>query len=213
MKVERRIFVAFLILLSVALLPARASDEIPELATALSLFSAHAGDDGIRVNWTLDRQSPTIVKFRVYRGYADAGHFAVLAELPSHGGQNDAHYAYTDTLAIPGVTYYYKLGAAGQSSESVFPVVISAAVQPAAGSVGSANDPVTLLPGKKLELYVREAGHVQLNLIAPAETQPIVDDELSPGIYELEPPANGSPLRLRVTHDNGFSRDLDWPLQ
>ena len=137
----------------------------------------------------------------------------MLADVAPHDGQQNTNYAFTDTLAIPGVTYYYKLGAVGQASESVFPVVISAALKPDNANLGDDKDPVTLLPGEKLELYVRARGQVQLDLLNSGESQPLVNDELAPGIYEIEPPADVIPLKLRLTHDSGFTRDLSWPLQ
>ena len=143
-----RMFFALILLVGTS---ARA-EEMPELATLLALFSANASDHGnIRLNWTLDQQSPTVVKFRIYRGYEELGNFSVLSEIPFRGESGQADYLYQDTSAIPGVTYFYKLAAQGQLNESIFPVVISAAV-PVGSTLGGQNaeSPALVLPGEKL---------------------------------------------------------------
>ncbi|MFZ5433968.1 MAG: hypothetical protein ACOZB3_09370 [Calditrichota bacterium] len=188
--------------------------DIPELSSILSLFTAQAtSQEGVRINWTLDRQSPTITKFRIYRGYEEVGNFAVLVEISSHSAANDVDYSYKDTTALRGVSYYYKLAAVGQSSESVFPVVITATPLPS----GVAHDmqnmaPASILPGNRIALYVREPGRIRLDVVSPP-SKALVDDELRPGIYEFDPPATGQgEVTLRIRHDTDFSEDIQWPI-
>ncbi len=162
-----RIMLALILLVSTS---ARAQD-MPELATLLSLFSANAADNGnIRLNWSLDQQSPAIVKFRIYRGYEELGGFSILTEVSFHAENGQADYLYQDTSAIAGVTYYYKLAAQGQIQESIFPVVISAAV-PVGQKLGdqSAESPAVVLPGEKLRVYMRQAGHLRVERSDPRQ--------------------------------------------
>ncbi|MBU0690537.1 hypothetical protein KKC97_13560 [bacterium] len=209
----KTLFAGILALLSINISLAQTESSAADLSTVLSLFSAHASNTGIRVNWSLDRQSPAIFGFRLYRGYASAGHFAVLTELMPHASNGSLAYAYTDTSAIPGVTYYYKLTSIGQSAESVFPVVISAAVtDPNTEAEIDANAPLALLPGEKIQLYVRKQGQVQLEQIEP-EQRALVNDVLVPGIYEFTSPADGARSLLRLKHEDGFEADIQWPLQ
>ncbi len=101
---------------------AASSNETLDLSSLLSLFSAHALPTGVvRLNWTLEKQSPTIIQFRIYRGYEDVGNFDLLADVPPHSSMD---YSFVDTTARPGVSYYYKVAASAQQVESVFPVVI-----------------------------------------------------------------------------------------
>jgi len=189
------------------------SDEIPELSSVLSVFTARAaGANGVRLNWTLDRQSPTILGFRIYRGYEEFGNFAVLAEIPSHSAANDVDYTYPDESARFGVSYYYKLAAVGQQSESVFPVVITATPMPSgADRTREELAPAIILPGARIALYVRARGRTRLDVIPQGRT--LVDDVLKPGIYEFDPPAGAEkPLRLRISRDDGFSEEILWPV-
>ncbi|MCB9366191.1 MAG: hypothetical protein H6506_03715 [Calditrichaeota bacterium] len=207
MQLVRMMF-AFLL---VACTSARAGD-MPELATLLSLFSANAADDGrIRLNWTLDQQSPTIVKFRIYRGYEEFGNFSVLTEVTFHAELEHADYLYQDTSAIPGVTYYYKLAAQGQLNESIFPVVISAAV-PLGVQLGEQveQDPVLILPGAKLRLYMRKAGHLVVTRTMP-EMKTLLDGDLAAGVYEIDSSASKQTLTIKL--DGQFEKSVAWPLQ
>jgi hypothetical protein len=205
--------IGIIIALSVRPVPAQTNSEALDLTTVLSLFSAHAATEGIRINWTLDRQSPAIFSFRIYRGYASSGHFAVLTDINPRSANGVMDYAFTDTSAIPGVTYYYKLAARGQSAESVFPVVISAAVT--SQKMNAANEmsaPVSLLPGDKIELYVRKPGRVQLDIIEPMQ-RALVNDTLAPGIYEFESAHSDGKSLLRLRHEDGYQTDIQWPLK
>jgi len=189
-------------------------NEIPELSSVLSLYTAQATTaEGVRLNWTLDHQSPTIVKFRIYRGYEEAGNFAVLTEITAHTAASDVDYSYQDTTALPGVSYYYKLAALGQSSESVFPVVITATpLLPGVDRDMQNLSPASILPGDRISLYVREPGRIRLDVISPSQ-KALVDDVLRPGIYEFDPPNNGhGEFTLRVRHDTDFSQDVAWPV-
>lgn len=190
---------------------ARAQD-MPELATLLSLFSANATENGkIRLNWTLDQQSPAIVKFRIYRGYEELGGFSVLTEAPFHHENGQADYLYQDTSAIPGVTYYYKLAAQGQIQESIFPVVISAAV-PVGLKIGDQNaeSPAIVLPGEKLRVYLRQAAHLRVERSTP-DKKLLVDSELAAGIYEFDSTNTAQTIKLNV--DGAFEKTVTWPLQ
>jgi hypothetical protein len=186
---------------------------IPELSTLLVLFSANAtSSEGVRLNWTLDRQSPTIVSFRIYRGYEEVGNFAVIADVPIRQGKDTMDYAFSDTGARGGVTYYYKIASLGQNSESVFPVVITA-TRPLPGESTVAHElpPVSILKGNKIALYVRNGGHVKLQIALPSQI--LVNDSLKPGIYEFDPPPNAKAgLRLHLEHDTGFTTDVNWPV-
>jgi hypothetical protein len=204
-------------LLSAALLisaisnnPAQASDETLDLSSLLSLFSAHAlPAGGVRLNWTLEKQSPTILQFRIYRGYEDVGNFDVLAEVPTHAATD---YSFTDTTAQSGVSYYYKVAAAGQRNESVFPVVISATVQIGKDQTAQTEDlPLMILPGKRVSLYVRRAGHVQLSAVM-SPPKALVDDSLRPGIYEFDL-SSTQPVTLRLHHENGYTAEVIWPIR
>jgi hypothetical protein len=189
-------------------------ETVPELSSALSLFSAQATTtDGVRLNWILDHQSPTIVRFRVYRGYDEIGNFAVLAEIAARSGADSMEYSYQDISARPLVSYYYKLAAVGQNSESVFPVVITACLPQA----GSARDTVlpaaTILRGDAITVYVRRTGHVKLTSVS-SDTRTLVDQELQPGIYELQTPAGATrPLKLRLEHSEGLTKEFRWPIE
>ena len=213
MRMIRTFFAFTVIFLSVNTSIAQTGANLSDLSTVLSLFSAHAGNSGIRVNWSLDRQSPAIFGFRIYRGYASAGRFAVLTELKPHASNGSLAYTYTDTSAISGVTYFYKLASFGQASESVFPVVISAAVTDSnVESKLDANTSLTLLPGEKIKLYVRKKGRVQLDQIEP-EQRALVNDVLVPGIYEFTSPSEGKSSLLRLKHEDGYEADIPWPLR
>jgi hypothetical protein len=205
------------LLLSVALIVstvpesfAQGSDETLDLSSLLSLFSAHAlPAAAVRLNWTLEKQSPTILQFRIYRGYEDVGNFEVLAEVPTHAATD---YSFTDTTAQPGVSYYYKVAAAGQRNESVFPVVISATVQIGKDQTAQTEDlPLMILPGKRVSLYVRRAGHVQLSAVT-SPPKALVDDSLRPGIYEFDL-SSTEPVTLRLHHENGYTAEVTWPIQ
>lgn len=209
-----------LLLISAALLISTVRDSIAQegnetldLSSLLSLFSAHAlPSGGVRLNWTLERQSPTILQFRIYRGYEDVGNFDVLTEVPRLTANGNAEYSFTDTTARPGVSYYYKVAAAGQRVESVFPVVISATVRTAQNQTGQGEElPVMILPGKRVSLYVRRGGHVQLSAVSnPAKA--LVDDSLRPGIYEFDLPATQA-VTLRLHHESGYTSEVTWPVQ
>lgn len=212
MRITKAFLSVILLSLSICYSHAQTDTTPPDLSTVLSLFSAHAGSSGIRVNWSLDKQSPAIYGFRLYRGYASAGHFAVLTELEPHASNGSLAYVYTDTSAIPGVTYYYKLASIGQSAESVFPVVISAAVSdPRLTSETEQDIPLFLLPGDKIQLYVRKKGRVQLDQVEP-EPHALVNDTLAPGIYEFTSPAGSAPSELHLKHEDGYEADIRWPL-
>lgn len=190
---------------------ARASD-MPDLATLLALFSANAADDGrIRLNWSLDQQSPAIVKFRIYRGYEEYGSFSVLAEIPFHAENGKADYLYQDTSAIPGVTYYYKLAAQGQLNESIFPVVISAAV-PLGASLGGQFEeaPVLLLPGSTMLVYLRKGGRLLIERTAP-ERKLLLEGEMSAGVYEIDSSTVSQTIILKL--GESFSQTVNWPIQ
>jgi len=193
---------------------AQSSSNLPELSSLLSLFSAHAlPSGGVRINWTLEQQSPTIVNFRIYRGYEDVGNFAVLSEVAVHEAADVLDYSFPDTTARPGVSYFYKLAAVGQSSESVFPVVISATPRMGDGSDKAVDAmPVMLLPGNNISLYVRHTGHVRLDLVS-GNRKPLVDDTLQPGIYEFDAPAGQKQVTLHLSHESGYEADITWPLQ
>jgi hypothetical protein len=186
--------------------------DIPELSTVLSLFSAHAASDGVRLNWTLDKQSPTIVQFRIYRGYDEVGNFAVLSDVKVHPASDSVNYSYADNSIRPGVSYFYKIAALGQKSESVFPVVITA-TPPVPGQLSTAGKDLavaSILSGEKISLYVRKTGHVKLEISSPS-AQALVDDILQPGIYEFDPPAKT--LNLHLEHDNGLNTEIPWPIK
>jgi hypothetical protein len=207
------IFLILVIILPFCPALSQANADAPDLTTVLSLFSAHASMEGIRVNWSLDQQSPAIFGFRIYRGYASAGHFAVLTEMETRSANGAMSYTFTDTSAISGVTYYYKLAAIGQASESVFPVVISAAVTSSSSdSPLETNAPVKLLPGDRIELYVRKQGRVQLDIIEPVQ-RALVNDILAPGIYEFDSVQTGVNTRLRLSHEDGYLVDINWPIK
>jgi len=198
-----------LLLLSLCWIPAAHAEDMPELATLLSLFSANATEDGnIRLNWSLDQQSPAVVNFRIYRGYEELGGFSVLAEVPLHG--NSPEYLFQDASAIPGVTYYYKLAAQGQLNESVFPVVISAAL-PVGGVLGGQQKdaPVMILPGESLRLYVRESGHVKIERTSP-DPKVLLDDTLAAGVFEI---SSKGKQTLKVVAGPSFEQTVDWPLK
>ncbi len=212
-------FLLMLLVLALFVFPsasraAQPSTEVPELCSILSLFSAHANSpDGVRLNWTLDKQSPTILSFRIYRGYEELGNFAVLVEVPVHTTKDAMEYSLTDTTVRAGVSYFYKLAAVGQKSESVFPVVITA-TPPMPGETNAGHElaPVAIVKGDKIALYVRSGGHVKLAIALPAKT--LVDDNLKPGIYEFDPPANAkSGLKLHLEHEKGYKTDVTWPMQ
>jgi hypothetical protein len=189
------------------------STNLPELSNLLALFSAQANSaDGIRINWTLDQQSPLISAFRLYRGYEEVGNFAVLMELPVRRGKQIMEYSFTDTSARGGVSYYYKIAALGQKSESVFPVVITA-TRPRAGEKPDARElaPVAIVRSDKIALYVRHAGHVKLEIVLPRKT--LVDDNLQPGIYEFDTPSGArAGTRLHLEHDQDYRTDVTWPV-
>ena len=205
-----RIFLVLLLTFG-ATVQARAED-MPELATLLSLFSANAMEGGtIRVNWTLDQQSPAVVKFRVYRGYEELGNFSVLCEIPFHAENGAAEYLYNDTSAIPGVTYYYKLAAQGQLNESVFPVVISAGIPIGDSDSGQITEaPATVLPGKNVRLYVRKSGHYKLERTAPDKSL-LVEGDLNAGVYEFT--ADSGAQTLKLTADPAYEQTISWPIQ
>lgn len=189
------------------------AEEMPELATLLSLFSANATENGnVRLNWTLDQQSPAVVKFRIYRGYEELGNFPVLAEIPFHAENGAAaDYLYQDTSAIPGVTYYYKLAAQGQINESIFPVVISAGIPLGDKSAGQLNNaPAVVLPGDGMRLYVRKTGHVKLERTSP-DQKTLIDSELSAGVYEIN--SGKSEQALKVTVTPSYEHTLTWPIK
>jgi hypothetical protein len=191
------------------------AQDIPELSSVLSLFSAHAtADDGVRLNWTLDKQSPTIIKFRIYRGYEEVGNFAVLTDVNANAAADSVAYSFRDATAKPGVTYYYKLAALGQKSESVFPVVITAtATMP--GQSGPTHElvPAAVLAGDKIVLYVRKAGQIKLD-ITSAPAKALVNDSLKPGIYEFDPPAGGNGnLSLHLEYGKDYRVDVMWPVR
>ncbi len=188
------------------------AEEMPELATLLALFSASATENGtIRLNWTLDQQSPAVIKFRVYRGYEELGNFSVLSEIPFHAEQGAADYLLNDTSAIPGVTYYYKLAAQGQLNESIFPVVISAGVPLGDKNAGQDDEaPAIILPGETVRLYVRKSGHVKLERTAP-EQKTLIDGELASGVYEVE--AGPAAQSLKVWAGQAYEFSLSWPIQ
>lgn len=187
-------------------------EEMPELATLLALFSANSTEDGnVRLNWTLDQQSPAVVKFRIYRGYEELGNFPVLAEIPFHAENGTADYLYQDTSAIAGVTYYYKLAAQGQINESIFPVVISAGVPLGDKSSGQESTaPAVVLPGDSMRLYIRKSGHVKLERTSP-DKKTFIDSELAAGVYEINAGKSEQAIKLTVAPSYEFS--LTWPMK
>ncbi len=202
------------VLIGANLSPAQTNASFPELSSLLSLFSAHAlPAGGVRINWTLEQQSPTIMNFRIYRGYEDLGNFAVLSDVAVHPAADRLDYSFPDTTALPGVSYFYKLAAVGQSSESVFPVVISATPRMGDGSDKAVDAlPVMILPGNKISLYVLRPGHVKLELLS-GDRKSLVDDTLRPGIYEFDPPAAQPSATLHLEHDSGYEADVSWPVE
>lgn len=187
------------------------AEEMPELATQLSLFSANATENHtLRLNWSLDQQSPAIVKFRIYRGYEELGNFSVLAELPFRPDSGAADYLFADTLAVPGVSYYYKLSSVSQSTESVFPVVISAAI-PLNGRDGGQSSfaPAAILPGENITLYVRHAAQIKLEQTAPSG-KVLIDKQLPAGLYEFE--SGNGPVTLKLTGPDSFEKTINWPI-
>ena len=187
--------------------------DFPELSSILALFSAHAlPTGGVRVNWTLEQSSPLITQFRVYRGYEDVGNFTVLSDVPVHAAGDGLEYSFADTSARAGVSYYYKLAALGQAKESVFPVVISATPRGSDDMANIENTPLMILPGAKVSLYVRRAGHVKLDIVS-GEHKPLVDDSLRPGIYEFDSPVGNNPVTLRMRHENGYEAEVAWPVR
>jgi hypothetical protein len=208
---KSRLLVTTLWLVWITVLPVTAAD-LPELSSVLSLFSAHATtSEAVRVNWTLDQQSPTIQAFRIYRGYEEIGNFSVLAEVPTHAAPDAMEYTISDSLVRPGVSYFYKLAAIGLNSESVFPVVITA-TPPLPGAASDSGElvPVSILPGDKITLYVRRPGRVKLDVVS-SPTRALVDDSLRPGIYEFDPPISGT-LTLHIEHEGGFEANTSWPV-
>jgi hypothetical protein len=191
---------------------AQAGEDLPELASVLSLFSAQAiTPEGVRLNWDLDHQSPTILKFRIYRGYEEVGNFAVLTELNVRPERDSVQYVYSDTSALPGVSYFYKLASVGQSRESVFPVVITATPPLPGQKIGDrVLPPVSVLPGSdKIRFYVRRPGRVKLAVVSPAKD--LVNDFMRSGIYEFDPPARAGSLTLHIEHKEGYKVDILWP--
>lgn len=182
-----------------------------ELTSALSVFSAHAtSGSGIRLNWTLDYQSPTITKFRLYRGYEEVGAFAVLTEIDAQHTMDTAAYSFKDTTALAGVSYYYKLAAMSQNGESVFPVVITAVLlSPDQNSIKEL-PAAAVLPDAKILLYVRTPGRIHLGVVSfPPHV--LVDETLRPGLYEFDPPSGDSRLTLRLEHEAGLRTEISWP--
>jgi hypothetical protein len=191
---------------------AQTDSQPPELATLLSAFSAQALPNGnVRLNWSLEKQSPLITKFRIYRGYEDVGQFAVVGEVPSHDATLTQDYSFNDTTARPGVTYYYKLASLGQRTESVFPVVISAMSRTVEQSSTIEEAPLLVLPGPRLALYVRYPGKVTMDVMSDP-VRSLVSDTLRPGIYEFDVKASSnSPIKLRLEHENGYKAEVTWP--
>jgi hypothetical protein len=200
--------------LSVGVSSAQTESQFPELSSLLALFSAQAlPTGGVRLNWTLESSSPTVLAFRIYRGYEDVGNFSVLEDIPVHSSGEILSYSFTDAAAVTNVSYYYKLSAVGQSKESVFPVVISATPHGAHPSVaGTDTLPVLILPGAKVSLYVRRGGHVQLDLLGDSRKS-LVDDSLRPGIYEFDIPGSTPSATLHVRHESGYESDVAWPVK
>ena len=190
---------------------AQPAEEPPELTSELSIFSAYAtAGKGVRLNWTLERQSPTITKFRIYRGYEEVGTFSILFEIPAQRAADTVAYSVRDTTSRAGVSYYYKLAAVGQQSESVFPVVITAVPLAPGQSPLRELPAAAILPGTKILLYVRTSGRVRLS-VESAPERVLVDETLKPGVYEFNPPSAG-PLPLRLEHDSGLITSLPWPV-
>ena len=183
-----------------------------ELTSALSVFSAHATTgSGIRLNWTLDYQSPIITKFRLYRGYEEVGAFSVLTEINAQHVMDTVAYSFKDTTARAGVSYYYKLAATSQNGESVFPVVITAVPLSPDQAPEKELPAAAILPDAKILLYVRTPGRVRLD-IAASPPRVLVDETLRPGLYEFDPPSDGNPLTLRLDHDRGLRAEVSWPV-
>jgi hypothetical protein len=184
-----------------------------ELTSALSVFSAHAtAGNGIRLNWTLDHQSPIITKFRLYRGYEEVGAFSVLTEITTQHTMDTVAYSFKDTTARAGVSYYYKLAAMSQNGESIFPVVITAV------PLSPDQDPMkelpaaAILPDAKILLYVRSPGRVHLSIVS-SPPRILVDETLRPGLYEFNPPSGDNPFSLRLEHEQGLRAEISWPLR
>jgi hypothetical protein len=209
----RRIFVVMMLMGTAVAGFAQSAPNADDLSSMLALFSAHAAGGTVRLNWSLETQSPALVKFRIYRGYEEVGNFAVLAEVAGNGQTEAAEYAYNDTEVREGVSYFYKISSLTQNAESIFPVVISATPTKDADSVGKALPPVALLRGDRIALYVRKPGRVRLELRTDA-LRVLVDEEMRPGIYEFEPP-NGSAARtrLRATYNTDYFTETDWPIK
>lgn len=188
------------------------AEEMPELATLLALFSANSTEDGnVRLNWTLDQQSPAVVKFRVYRGYEELGNFSILAEIPFHAENGTADYLYQDTSAIPGVTYYYKLAAQGQINESIFPVVISAGIPLGESGAGQASTaPAVVLPGDVMRVYVRAGGQVRIERTAP-DAKLLIDSELPAGVFEIN--SGKAEQTIKISVPPSYEYTLTWPIK
>lgn len=202
--------VATLIGLAGAPCAALPPEETLELVSELSIFSAYAtAGEGVRLNWTLEHQSPIITKFRIYRGYEEVGTFSTLLEVPAQRAADSVAYSVRDTASRSGVSYYYKLAAVGQQSESVFPVVITAVPLARAQSPLRELPAAAILPDPKILLYVRTTGQVRLSVQSSPERL-LVDETLRPGLYEFEPPSAG-PFPLRLEHDSGMIESVLWP--
>jgi hypothetical protein len=204
----------FLMGLFFAVAPAQSAETADVLTSYLTLFSAHAVNDGVKLNWSLERQSPTLLSFRIYRGYEEVGNFAVLTDVAAGSGADSVDYSITDHDTRPGVSYFYKIAGVAQHGESIFPVVISATpASPDAATASGDLPPVALLPGAKVTLYVRKAGQVRLE-VRGTPLKMLVNDQLRPGIYEFDPPRElQQNTRLRVTYESDFFKEMTWPLK
>ncbi len=188
------------------------AQSVNELSAYLSLFSAHASSaHAVRVNWSLETQSPAHRFFRIYRGYEEVGNFAVLAEVNATGGDAAADYSFTDTSARTNVSYYYKISAVGQYTESIFPVVISATPTRANQPPTAELPPAAILTGREITLYVRKPGEVKLELV-DGESRLLVNEFLRPGIYEFDGNRNRH-ARLKLTHNHDFYVEASWPMR
>lgn len=207
----RTLFFIGCLILSGSIAAVVASQDDDMLTSYLTLFSAHAVSDGVKLNWSLERQSPTLTLFRIYRGYEEVGNFSILTEITAGSGVDSVDYSITDHAARPGVSYYYKIAGISQTGESIFPVVISATPGPQTESGQTELPPAALLPGEKITLYVRKPGQITLELRG-AQMKTLVHDELRPGIYEFDAPDKPG-TRLRVTYNSDFFKETDWPIK
>jgi len=83
------------------------------LAVELSSFAALASGEDITLAWRTESESGSY-QWLVERGGSFVGPYAELARLPAAGtSATPRDYAWTDRTAMPGITYFYRLGELG----------------------------------------------------------------------------------------------------